>query len=151
MKKETVLYIGSALLVYFGIVKPLLDKLGVTKSEADKAIESAESSTDSAFAPNYWRKQKGKVNLITQASLQPKIKAIYDSITYLGSDFNKILSVFKSLKYKTQVSFLAENFAKKYNTDLFGYLKNGKSNRLVHNALRDEQLTTLINLVNGLQ
>jgi S-adenosylmethionine:diacylglycerol 3-amino-3-carboxypropyl transferase len=69
----------------------------------------------------------------------------------LGNDYARILAIFKTLSYKTQVSFLADKFAQMYKTDLLDYLKNGKSNFLVQNALNDTQVQTIIDFVNKLK
>jgi hypothetical protein len=98
----------------------------------------------------YWRSVK-KAFLIPQANVTAKAKAIYDSINWLGNDYARILAIFKTLSYKTQVSFLADKFAQMYKTDLLDYLKNGKSNFLVQNALNDTQVQTIIDFVNKLK
>ena len=101
----------------------------------------------------YYSKQFKGAKLLTIAQADAKAKAIENSIGYvqLKPDFSKILAIFKTLKYKTQVSFLAQRFQTLFNTDLLEYLRNGKSNRLVQNALNDNQLKTIIDLVNNLK
>ena len=87
------------------------------------------------------------------AQANAKAKAIEESIGYtkLKPDYSKILAIFKTLNYKTQVSFLAQQFQALYKKDLLEYLKSGKSNRLVQNALSDTQVQTIIDLVSKLK
>ena len=55
------------------------------------------------------------------------------------------------MQYKTQVSFLAQRFQALFKQDLLEYLKSGKSGRFVQNALSENQLKTIIDLVNNLK
>jgi hypothetical protein len=57
--------------------------------------------------------------------------------------------VFRQLKYKTQVSWLADIFQQNYKTDLFDFLKNGKGT-LWQAGLNSDELNEIINLVNKL-
>ena len=143
--------IGLGAWILYKPFKALFDTLGITQSQTAQAVEQIQTQAiKSPFNPSYW-KSFPKAFLMTQVQADAKATAIYNSITYFGNDFPKILAIFKTIGYKTQVSQLSEVFSKKFNIDLLEYLKNGKSNFLVHNALNETQLQTIISLVNNLK
>lgn len=152
--QKTILTIGAVGLGIYILYKPikaLFDTFGITQSATAEAVQQAQTSgAKSPFSPLYWRSVKG-AHLIPVAQANAKAKAIFDSITYTGNDYSKILAIFKTLSYKTQVSFLAQQFQFLYKQDLLEYLKSGKSNFLVHNALSENQLQTIIDLVGKLK
>jgi hypothetical protein len=152
--QKTILTIGAVGLGIYILYKPIkaiFDTFGITQSQTSQAVQQQQTSgSKSPFSPLYWRSVK-KAFLIPQANVTAKAKAIYDSINWLGNDYARILAIFKTLSYKTQVSFLADKFAQMYKTDLLDYLKNGKSNFLVQNALNDTQVQTIIDFVNKLK
>lgn len=143
--------VGLGIYILYKPIKALFDTFGITQSQTSQAVQQAQTSgAKSPFSPLYWR-SFNNAKILTQANSTAKAKAIYDSITYLGNDYSRILAIFKTLSYKTQVSFLAQKFQALYKKDLLDYLKSGKSNRLVQNALSDTQVQTIIDLVSKLK
>lgn len=155
-QEKTLLTVGVIGVTLFMFAKPLSDwfKGLLGPSAGDKSYNAAQSAGN-PFSPTYWRtyqKTHPKSTIIvTPANADKVVKAIHDSISYLGPDFNRIMGIFKTILYKTQVSYLAEVFQKKYGEDLLTYLRNAKSNRLIHNALTDDQINQVINFVNTLK
>ena len=151
---KTILVVGAVGLGIYILYKPikaLFDTFGITQSKTEEEVQSLQTSgVKNPFSPLYY-KSINKAILMPVAMANAKAKAIYESITYLGNDYAKILAIFKTLSYKTQVSFLAQQFQTLYKQDLLEYLKSGKSNFLVHNALKEQQLQTIIELVNKLK
>jgi hypothetical protein len=151
---KTILTIGAVSLGAYILYKPfkaLFETIGITKSETEKNITQQQSGgVKSPFSPLYWRQFKN-ARLIKQVNAQAKAKVIHEAITWTGPKFDRILAIFKTLSYKTQVSFLADVFAKMYGVDLLDYLQNGKSNFLVHNALREDSLNTILQLVDKMK
>jgi len=151
---KTILVVGAVGLGIYILYKPikaLFDTFGITQSKTEEQVQKLQTSgVKSPFSPLYYKGIK-KAVLMPVAQANAKAKAIHDSITYLGNDYAKILAIFKTLFFKTQVSFLAQQFQLLYKQDLLEYLKNGKSNFLVHNALKESQLQTIIELVNKLK
>jgi hypothetical protein len=145
--------VGLGIYILYKPIKALFDTFGITQSETAQAVTTLQTSgAKSPFSPLYWRSIK-RAHLLTMAQADAKAKAIFDSINYTAvkPDYNKILAIFKTLTYKTQVSFLAEQFQKLYKQDLLEYLRNGKSNFLVHNALSENQVQTILDLVSKLK
>lgn len=149
---KTILTVGAVALgawILYKPVKALFDTLGITQSETQEQLQAAQTAgVKSPFSPLYWKQFK-KAKILTQAQADAKAAAIYNAITYTGPNFKTILAVFKTLQYKTQVSYLSDYFARKYKTDLLEYLHNGKSNFLAHNALRENDLNIILALVNN--
>lgn len=152
--QKTILTIGAVGLGIYILYKPikaLFDTFGITQSATEEKVQTIQASgSKSPFSPLYYKSFKRAV-LMPVAQANAKAKAIFDSITYFGNDYSKILAIFKTLNYKTQVSFLAQQFQALYKKDLLEYLKSGKSSRLVQNALSDTQVQTIIDLVSKLK
>jgi len=147
---QTIVTIGAVGLGIYILYKPLralFDTFGITQSATSQAVTTLQTSGEkSPFSPLYWRLVRGAY-LLPIAQANAKAKAIFNAITYTGNDYAKILAIFKTLTYKTQVSFLAQQFQALYKQDLLEYLRNGKSNFLVHNALSENQIQTILDLV----
>lgn len=147
----TVGAVGLGIYILYKPIKALFDTFGITQSATEEKVQTIQSSgSKSPFSPLYYKSFKRAV-LMPVAQANAKAKAIFDSITYFGNDYSKILAIFKTLNYKTQVSFLAQQFQALYKKDLLEYLKSGKSSRLVQNALSDTQVQTIIDLVSKLK
>jgi hypothetical protein len=148
--KQLLLYGGGLLLVYFGVLRPILKKLGIQNSAADISVQQQQQlpNNQNAFSPIYW-KQFPSATLLTRAGTEQLAKRIYDALGYFSDDEAAIISVFRLMKYKTQVSWLADIFQQMYKTDLFDFLKNGKGT-LWQAGLNSDELNEIINLVNKL-
>lgn len=147
----TVGAVGLGIYILYKPIKALFDTFGITQSQTSQQIQQIQTSgAKSPFSPLYWKSIRG-AHLLPQASATAKAQAIFSSITYTGNDYAKILAIFKTLTYKTQVSFLAQTFQTLYKQDLLEYLRNGKSNFLVHNALSENQVQTILDLVSKLK
>lgn len=143
--------VGLGIYILYKPIKALFDTFGITQSATEQKVQTIQTSgSKSPFSPLYYKSFKRAV-LMPVAQANAKAKAIFDSITYFGNDYSKILAIFKTLNYKTQVSFLAQQFQALYKKDLLEYLRSGKSSRLVQNALSDTQVQTIIDLVNKLK
>jgi len=143
--------VGLGIYILYKPIKALFDTFGITQSATSQAVTTLQTSgTKSPFSPLYWRTVRG-AHLLPLAQANAKAQAIFDAITYTGNDYAKILAIFKTLTYKTQVSFLAQQFQALYKQDLLEYLRNGKSNFLVHNALSENQIQTILDLVNKMK
>jgi hypothetical protein len=147
----TVGAVGLGIYILYKPIKALFDTFGITQSATEQKVQTIQTSgSKSPFSPLYYKSFKRAV-LMPVAQANAKAKAIFDSITYFGNDYSKILAIFKTLNYKTQVSFLAQQFQALYKKDLLEYLRSGKSSRLVQNALSNNQVQTIIDLVNKLK
>lgn len=150
--QKLIIYGGAVLLAYFGVLKPILNKLGITKSKEAKTIEEQENKTnkENPFSPVFYKLAPSGSKLLTNKSADFFAKQIYDAMGVFGDDESKIYGVFRSMKTQSQVSFLAEKFQTKYKMDLLGYLKRGYSNWNAASGLNADELNQVITIVNKL-
>ena len=118
----TILLVGGiAAGLYFGVFDPILKALGVKDSAEDKKAKDLGNAE--AFNPSYWRTGGAGTLVITDAGARAYAKVIYDSHGFFNDDEDKVRGVFRQLRTKSQVSYLADKFYQIYNKGLFDYLK----------------------------
>jgi len=152
MNKNQQIILGLiGLVLIFVIFKGLRDSLknmfatvglgtSISEDKTEAQIEKTEKKADE-FSPLYWQKKvKGKgASLIKQATTDEYIQTIYDGIGFFKDSPEQILGVFRKLKYKTQVSWIADNWQKKHKSDLQAWL----SDRLDTESQREAYLQIL--------
>jgi len=135
-------------LIYVGyskVVKPILDKIGITKTDEELEIERESTKIDSPWNPNYYRQFGSKPVLLSKDEfIEQYLQTIWNSVGYFYDDFDAVLGVFKRLKAKTQVSQLVDKFNQKYKKDLLLWLKG---DMWPSDRYSDEQVNQLIQLV----
>jgi hypothetical protein len=131
---------GGAIAVgYFGIAKPILNKLGVTKSNTDRQIESA--AFKSAWDESFWNTPGA--TLITYNTVNQLVNQIYNYPGWLSDDYLAVKTAIFSLKTQSQVSYLAYMFHKLKNKNLYEYLRNANGSVWFAEGLSDEHLNEL--------
>jgi len=151
LKDNSTLIIGLVV-VYFGynkIIKPILENIGLQKSDEELEIERQTSNPQSAWNPNYWR--KGGATLIREADVRKYINTIWNAPGYLSDDFDAVLGVFKQLKTKSQVSYLSHKFNEIKGKDLLNWLQGGGALSWPADRFSAEQVNQLIKYVSGLK
>lgn len=151
LKDNSSLIIGLVV-VYFGytkIIKPLLEGVGLSKSEAELEIERQTSNPASPWNPNYWR--KGGATIITNSQVEKFVNTIWNAPGYVYDDFDAVLGVFKQLKTKSQVSYLADKFNQLKGKDLLNWLQGGGALSWPADRFSADQVNQLIKYVNGLK
>jgi hypothetical protein len=162
MKKDTqdlLFKVGVAVAVYYFVAKPLLEKLGLQKSQTAEEADIQQSSLTSPFNPRYYKEQPKPVTIITSKEVAKMAQDLYSSLNrgYLGDDLQTILSTFRKLKYKTQVSYLSDFFSNKYNLDLLDTLRQGVRRTIDRftpgnrSGLSDSELQTVLSIVKNLK
>jgi hypothetical protein len=134
-KNQDILFrLGIAVGVYFLVIKPILQKLGIEKTpeqvKDEEEKKQASTNLESPFSPRFWKEElaiKKEVKLLTTKAKTQFAAIIYAALNrgYLGDDVAAILGVFRQLKYKSQVSYLADFFEQKYQLDLYKTLDDG--------------------------
>jgi len=130
MKKQELIIGLIAIVIILFIFKGIKDAfknalgtigIGTTTSddERESQIEKTEKKAEQ-FSPLYWKKApSGKIGqILTMSSTNSIIKNIEDGIGYFYDSPEKILGAFRPLKYKTQVSWIADNWQNKHDSDL---------------------------------
>jgi hypothetical protein len=137
---------------YQVLIKPFLEKTGLKDSAEDKAdkkiIENTQklSLTNDYWNPNFHtlvRDGIKSVFLLTKVQAIEQCKKLKNAQGRFNDDEEAIYRVFRSLQYKTQVSFLVKQFADTYNLDLYLWLRD-----VVFN---EEEMATLLNITQKLK
>lgn len=153
---KIILYAGGLAILYFGVIRPILQKLGiqqtVQEAEATKAVQKIENTpnVDNPFSPVYYKKFVGKtVHLFNGSTTTNLVKRLYDAMGYFSDNESEVFSVFSQMKYKTQVSWISDQFNRTYKLDLFNFLKQGKGT-LPQAGLNELELQKIIKIVEAL-
>ncbi len=144
---------GVAIYFIYKSIRGTTDLLDITKSKEDKQVLQQIVKNDNAWSPNYWKSfRNGNIQLIKQSEAERLRKIIVDSVSRLPfmTNDSAILSVFKNLRYKTQVSFFSDYFLKKENVDLLTYIKFGYTFFWGNTGIDDTTSKTIIEYVNNL-
>lgn len=170
MDKQTqkILIIGAGAIALIYVMRSgitdlfssVTERLNLTESATEKqsAEQYSQIPTTNPFNPQYWVElQKSsypkKIYFVTANNSEKIITDIYDSIhVYLpiAPDSDKILGIFSQLKYKSQISWIADKFQKKYNRDLLTFLDNGAPFFIGNTGLSDQSMRKLLTYVNSL-
>lgn len=130
---------------YFLILRPILMSTGIIKSAEDKQRDQLEkqygTAINSAFNPNWYKTVPGAL-LVTRATAERLAQIISDAMGIFNDDEDAVYAVFRQLKAKTQVSWLADVFFQKYNADLYQFLRGRMS---------DSEMDIIHGIVNNLQ
>lgn len=146
--KNLALYAG----IYLLVVRPILTKVGIVKSAEDRLLDQQTSLPNNInpFSPAFYRTGGAGTKILTSSAADRFAADIYDAMGYFTDDEAKIYSVFRQLRYQSQVSFLAEKFANKYSIDMLEFMKRGKNQFNPGSGLNSEELTVIFNIVNRL-
>jgi hypothetical protein len=145
--------VGVALFVVYKSIKSTTNFLDITKSKTDREVFKEITSNKNPFSANYWKSFKsGNVKILKQSECERLKKIITDSISrvpFMTND-SAIFSVFRSLQYKTQVSFFSDYFLKTEKIDLLTYIKYGYTFFWGNTGITDETAKAIITYVNNL-
>lgn len=134
MKKQELIIGLIAIVILFFMFKGIKDAfknlfgtfgLGSTTTDDERESEIARTEKKAnEFSPLYWQKPpSGKTSqLLTMAVTNKYLSTIKNAIGYVYDNPEEILGVFRQLKYKTQVSWLADNWQKQHGSDLQAWL-----------------------------
>ena len=122
--------------VYFAIVKPLLIKLNIQDSKAEKEekaklaaaqliVDSGSSESPYSWAA-FFAKAPAKPLILDNASAVRFAKALHDAYNYWNFmnkyDQDKAFGVLSALKTQSQFAWVAKKFFEMYSTSLHSYL-----------------------------
>jgi hypothetical protein len=120
------LVIGALALFFIkkGVADPLLENLGLKESAESKETKAAENvAAQQALNPNFY-KTNLPATILTQAAADKYGKLIYDAMGIFNDDEAQVYGVFRAMKNKCQVSYLADRFYITYKKDLLSFLKD---------------------------
>lgn len=155
-KEETNLLLGAGVLAaaYFGIVRPITNKLGLTQSQKDKAVEqiAEAASANQGWNPTFYRTYIDSHNttslIKTSASITAMAKQIYNAWGLVNDDVQKIYAVFRQLNSQVDLSWLCYTYNNLYKEDLLTRLKAPWY--YLHDGLTDSEFAEVSKIVNAL-
>jgi hypothetical protein len=153
-KDNNNLIIGLAVVgvAYFGLVKPLTDKLGLTQSDKDKALAALneEAAKNPGWDPKFYKEwqKKEPVLLKTSAGVSLLAQQIYNALGTFSDNDQAIYAAFKFLKSKVQLSQLVAKYSELYKEDLLTRLRAPWY--YIKDGLTDLQNSEISKIVNAL-
>jgi hypothetical protein len=152
--KDILLYGGVLAGVYFFVLKPILNKLGITDTARESGVDTSSPAfnawTGSAFLNNYKGKQ---VTLLTDSAKKTLSQKIYNALPDIGNDdASTIIGIFRELRTKSQVADLVKYFLANYQYDLFSFLKKGRTKGYAWtyaSGMSNDDIQTIIKIVSA--
>lgn len=138
------IFTGYKLLQKFGLIKTAEEsKQEANIKTATGSKRNAKGKEENPFNPLYVKGliKSGagkKVKLLPQAQINAFVTSVYDSKGYFKDNDSAVVSIFKKMETKSQVSQVSEAFSKKYGQDMATYLK----------FMDDENYNSVIETVN---
>lgn len=122
--KNVLLITGLVVLVYAGVLNPILKKIGIKDDEEDKrnAAEAAAAETAVGWNPNYYKVKGG--GLLKRASTEALANTIYKAAGYFNDDEEAVYGALRALPTQAALSYLADVFFQVYKQDLYGYIRD---------------------------
>lgn len=157
MKKLNPIEIGKYALLGTGLflIYKLFRGTGLIKTASeeadDKKVEDIDAGKFEPLNPKLWQQLKSKypkngVMLLKQGQTNKYIYDLFRSnVSILPANKDRIFGVFNQLKYQSQVSWIADQFQKKYNKDLNTFLNIGLTG-----AFNDDDKKRLYNIISAL-
>ncbi len=119
--------IGGA---YFGVVRPILRKIGALQTDEDKALEKINDLVEKQpfWSRSYYLQQNNGVKPLTETQATHYSNEIWDATrggwTGWGTDEEKIQGAIRNIGSKAGISQVAEKFWNTRQADLLGVLKD---------------------------
>lgn len=145
-EKIILLGVGAVGLVYFGLLNPLLKFIGIKDSEETTALNNTATAVNSPWLPNYWKTIPGAM-ILTRSAAEKMADTLYNSFGWINDSEDQAKAVIRSLKFKTQLSFLSQVFTEKFGYDLLSFLRGGN---YPFDRLSDADVNELNNFINKL-
>ena len=137
---------GIAVGVYFLVIKPLTEKLGLKASseekEAEKILEKQETKINIWQGTEAVKRAAGAnstIKLLSYSSAATKADGIQDSFSFYNDNEERIYAIFRDLNAQTQVASLVDQYRLRHKADLLNALKSNLSTTEVN------EITKIIN------
>ena len=125
---------GIAVGVYFLVIKPITEKLGLKQSseekEAEKILEKQETKINIWQGTEAVKRAAGansNITLLSYTSAARKADGIQDSFSFYNDDEERIYAIFRDLNAQTQVASLVDQYRLRHKADLLNALKSNLS------------------------
>ena len=115
---------GAVALIYFGVLNPILQALGIKTTVANRELDTASTDPGSPWSPAMYKRVQN-ARIMTRDSAAKLASELYNSFGVFNDCEECAIAVFKKLSFRTQVSFLAETFAQIYGQDMLTFIRGG--------------------------
>ena len=129
-KEEKGLVVALAVIgvAYFALLKPITDKLGLTKTDKEKAEAELkeQASSNPGWNPKYnitARKKYPRATVLKEETATALAKQIYNAWGKINDNEQAIFAAFRVLASQIQLSQLTAKYAALYKQDLLTRLK----------------------------
>lgn len=123
---KPVLLIAGALIA-FSAISRIFTGLGIFESQESKNVDATASSSTTFWSPTYWKQfpYNSFSYRVTFDMATQFLKTITDSFGAFNDCEECVKGVFRLMRTKSNVSYLADVFQQQGNGDLFTYLRGG--------------------------
>jgi hypothetical protein len=128
-------------------IKKILQALGFWKDADARALDNISSDPSSFWNPNYWKQTQNYSYAIDTATAERYAREIDNALGWFNDDEAAIIGVFKQLRTKANVSYLAYVYQQIFGRDLFTTLRGGY---YPYDGLSDAELNSINNYLNSL-
>ena len=118
-----VLGVVALTFAYFGIVKPVLNAVGLTKDREDRAGDKSERklSRQQVLSPQLYKSNMSRVT-IGSSTASEYARNIYDAKGIIYDNEDKAVGSITGAGSKVNISFIADRFQKQYGRSMSSYL-----------------------------
>ena len=144
-------FIGILIILY--IVYKILNAVGLLKSQADKRDDALKAAAvtslrlDSYFDPNYFQ-SVNNYNGLSVGDATDKALSLRNAMAGIGTDEEKIYSIFGGLPSKTAISEVSNRYKDQYGFPFYIMSDDLKTDLL--NELDATEVTTLMSIIDSL-
>jgi hypothetical protein len=153
-KNETTLIIGAGVLaaVYFGVIRPITNKLGLTTSQKERELQKVAelASNNNGWDPNFYKQyqKNNDIILYKYATVADMARQINQAWGLLNDNVNAMYAVFRKLNSKVKLSQLCDVYNQLYKQDLLTRLKAPWY--YLHDGLTESEFLEVSKIVNKL-
>lgn len=115
----------AAVVVGFSLVSKVFQGLGIWDSPATKHLDAESSDPGSPWNPNYYRQFQNFTYAIDTKTAMQYASEMLDAFGPFNDCEECVISIFKRLRTKSNLSFLSDVFSQGYGQDLLSYLRGG--------------------------
>lgn len=110
----------------FGLIRELLESLGIWKSKEEKNLDDQQQNPYSYWSPNFYKAAPAGALLLTTSWAKELATRIYNAFGAFNDDEEVPIGQIKAnIRTQSQFSFLCDMFYKLYGTDLLKFLIGG--------------------------
>jgi hypothetical protein len=108
---------------YFGVIKPILNAIGLTKTKEDREGDRDEDklSRSQVLSPNFYRNNRSKISISSQKAFESATR-IYNAKGYIYDDESSAVGGITGAGSLVNVSYISDRFNTIYGQSLQTYL-----------------------------